>query len=325
MAKGKKINWNGIEPLIGTMPDKDLAALMGCSYESVRIRRAELKIQRFEKIDWKSYQYLLGTMADSDVAEIIGSRTSTVSLHRRDLRIPQYQKSIDWNKIDRHLGKIPDTVIARHFGCTDVAVSYHRRKLGIAICSESHEWTVQSPDGLVYSFNNLTLWCKNNCSLFNCDTKNWKRITIGFAQLKRSMQGKLSRSVSQYKGWRLISWRTVEINISDELQELELPMSKTKKIDWGSVSGDLGKVTDKAIARRLDCSRQAVALKRKTLGIPVPIKKALMRGSKLVMPDPVTFEGAFLLGLIWGTVSYTDGLFSIRHQNIEIVETITRL
>jgi hypothetical protein len=44
----------------------------------------------------------------------------------------------------------------------------------------------------------------------------------------------------------------------------------------------------------------------------------------MVFPDVTDFSGAYALGLIWGTASYTPGQFLIRHRELEIVEKIKK-
>jgi len=77
-------------------------------------------------------------------------------------------------------------------------------------------WHVRSPDGVEYRFRNLNLWARQNAHLFGeapIDAAV-NRIRSGFAQIKRSIEGKLGpnqRPTSTYKGWELLDWDETEI------------------------------------------------------------------------------------------------------------------
>jgi hypothetical protein len=64
-------------------------------------------------------------------------------------------------------------------------------------------WTIKSPDGITYTVRNLSLFIKNNPELFDGTVDQAKH---GFYAIKQSMTGKRKGSVSQWKGWQLLSW-----------------------------------------------------------------------------------------------------------------------
>ena len=64
-------------------------------------------------------------------------------------------------------------------------------------------WTIVSPEGITYRVRNLSLWIRQNAHTLPGTPE---QAHAGFAQIKRCMQGKTKRTVTQWKGWRLIGW-----------------------------------------------------------------------------------------------------------------------
>ncbi|HEY0267653.1 MAG TPA: hypothetical protein VGC12_00300 [Methyloradius sp.] len=62
-------------------------------------------------------------------------------------------------------------------------------------------WVLQSPDGITYKFRNLRLWLRQHVEMLDGTPE---QAHAGIMQIKRSMQGKTKRPVSQWKGWRLL-------------------------------------------------------------------------------------------------------------------------
>lgn len=87
------INWARIDPLIGTMPDSQLAAQSGVSHTTIANRRRKLGITQ---------------------------------------KAPQRESSIPWELYDDRLGSEPDTEIARDVGCSKHAVRRRREERGIS-------------------------------------------------------------------------------------------------------------------------------------------------------------------------------------------------
>lgn len=68
----------------------------------------------------------------------------------------------------------------------------------------AQHWVLQSPDGQIYSFCNLALWCRQNAeALFQ---RSPAQVRSGILSLKRSQQGKLPRPANSYLGWTLIGY-----------------------------------------------------------------------------------------------------------------------
>lgn len=72
-------NWKKVDHLLGTMEDKKVAALMGCTRDAVWRRRRNLNIPAFRpksghktRIDWEYWDQYLGTMPDLELSRRIG-------------------------------------------------------------------------------------------------------------------------------------------------------------------------------------------------------------------------------------------------------------
>jgi hypothetical protein len=63
-------------------------------------------------------------------------------------------------------------------------------------------WTLKGPDNRVYRVRNLSKFIRDNPGKFH-NTPNLAR--AGLAQVRRSMQGKTKRAVTQWKGWRVLN------------------------------------------------------------------------------------------------------------------------
>ncbi len=68
-------------------------------------------------------------------------------------------------------------------------------------------WTLEAPDGQRYTVRNLNLWLKNNAPLLDGTPEQAR---AGIMQMKRSVEGKTKRAVSQWKGWRLIKYEKLD-------------------------------------------------------------------------------------------------------------------
>jgi hypothetical protein len=64
-------------------------------------------------------------------------------------------------------------------------------------------WTIESPGGEIFEVRNLILWLRNPAVLLDGTPEQAR---AGICQIKRCMEGKTKRQVSQWKGWRLITW-----------------------------------------------------------------------------------------------------------------------
>jgi uncharacterized Zn-finger protein len=103
-----KIDWNIWKPLLGTMPDADLAKKIGCLGLAVYKKRKTLGVPAFEKharIDWEPWVCLLGTMPDIDLAKKIGCSRDSVHNKRISLGVPVFAKSNLRPRVCRICGK----------------------------------------------------------------------------------------------------------------------------------------------------------------------------------------------------------------------------
>lgn len=68
-------------------------------------------------------------------------------------------------------------------------------------------WTIRSPEGVAYTVRNLKLWLREHAEILpGTPEQAW----AGIMQIKRSMDGKTKRPVTQWKGWTLINWERPE-------------------------------------------------------------------------------------------------------------------
>lgn len=107
----KNINWELIDPLLGTVPDRELAEKTGCTINLIGARRRLKKIKAFRESQlWGKYKKELGLVPDADIAKRMGLTNTAVATKRRSLQIPAHKKKrdFDWEQIDPLLGTMPD-------------------------------------------------------------------------------------------------------------------------------------------------------------------------------------------------------------------------
>ena len=81
-----RLNWAGIEHLLGKVPDGDVARRLGASVYAVRRMRRVLGVRRFRMTE--RVRRLLGRHPDGVVARMTGASRMTVWRTRRDEGIP---------------------------------------------------------------------------------------------------------------------------------------------------------------------------------------------------------------------------------------------
>ena len=147
--------------LLGTKPDKELAADLGIAVTRVATRRRKLRIRLYRAVDEtaqpktkksryrpnrkqyrtlktsivRPYAHLIGTMTDCALAAMIGCARQTVNAYRRVMKIPRLADNVK-TELTKRLGTEPDTVLADRFGVTATMVSKLRRGLNIRPCSQ---------------------------------------------------------------------------------------------------------------------------------------------------------------------------------------------
>jgi len=139
-----KLDWAKITPLLGKVPDNQLAKRFGCSRERIRQERALLgipmaplsmrEIGRKPQYEWYRVQHLLGKEVDTVIAQILGCSASTVYSHRKQKGIPPCTRPerYDWATYDCLLGTTSDARVAQKVGCATRTVTARRSRLGIA-------------------------------------------------------------------------------------------------------------------------------------------------------------------------------------------------
>lgn len=131
----KNINWELIDPLLGTVPDRELAEKTGCTINLIGARRRLKKIKAFRESQlWGKYKKELGLVPDADIAKRMGLTNTAVATKRRSLQIPAHKKKrdFDWEQIDPLLGTMPDIDLAKKNKCSVSLINHRRAAKGIA-------------------------------------------------------------------------------------------------------------------------------------------------------------------------------------------------
>jgi hypothetical protein len=125
------------DKLLGTAPDKVIAARLGRERYAVSRRRRVLGIRRPARVlpsSWKPEEdRLLGTMPDREIAARLGRNELAVVIRRRKLNIlkPDHGSRSYTPAEEKLLGTLPDEELARKLGRSASAIATHRSKLGI--------------------------------------------------------------------------------------------------------------------------------------------------------------------------------------------------
>jgi hypothetical protein len=95
-----EINWAEYDEFLGKFTDREVAEMIGCSHQSVILRRNKLNIKmRIDfhgKIDWSIIKNRIGKYADGDVAKWYHQKTgrrisqSSITEYRRFHKIPDF-------------------------------------------------------------------------------------------------------------------------------------------------------------------------------------------------------------------------------------------
>lgn len=131
-----KIDFDKYVHLLGTMPDKKLAELIGCAENTIWKRRRDAGIAPFggekKAVPWDDISHLFGKISDAKIASLVGCSQSAISMYKAKINKISRKKSNNTLKenIDL-LGTMPDSAIADRCGCTESLVALYRKKLGI--------------------------------------------------------------------------------------------------------------------------------------------------------------------------------------------------
>jgi len=143
--------WNNLDkdpnvaPLLGTMPDPQLAEKLGIKEHRIRQARNKLGIPAFyEEMyiygEWTPENLAkLGKMSDNALAKLMGISSSSVSKKRQSLEIAPLgikkktgNLGVDWDQWKHLLGTMRDSELAEKIGVTLRMVCHARNKCGIA-------------------------------------------------------------------------------------------------------------------------------------------------------------------------------------------------
>jgi hypothetical protein len=136
--------------LLGKIPDKRIAEIMGVCRKSIMRKRKQLGIESYADATqfwhrWTEEQIAkIGTMTDRAMGEELGISVMCVVLKRRSLGIQAYTKTLEggrnhvWKDEEiGMLGKKPDAKVAQEIGLSIGAVRNQRVRLGIPSYFES--------------------------------------------------------------------------------------------------------------------------------------------------------------------------------------------
>jgi len=142
--------WPEIDPLLGKVPDGELAKEFNIMTEAVFRRRKELGIPAYQfrsKIDWSLIDPHLGNIPDSELAERAGISKSAVVSRRQRFDIPPFSGvsnkkkcKIDWETIYPYLGTTTDRELAKKFNVSTASIWRMRIMMNIKAFSQPVDW-----------------------------------------------------------------------------------------------------------------------------------------------------------------------------------------
>jgi len=141
--------WEEIDPLLGAVPDVELALKFNISKTAVASRRKQLGVPaclKWKIIDWSEIDPYLGTSTDREIAERAGVSEARVSQRRRRLGIPSFsghsgsKERIDWKAIEPYLGSVPDNQLADNFNVSTASICRKRLDMGIKAYKQPWNW-----------------------------------------------------------------------------------------------------------------------------------------------------------------------------------------
>jgi hypothetical protein len=124
--------------MLGTRPDREIAAALGRSIQAVELKRYRLGIKRFREAKWKPEEIkLLGTLPDAELATKLGRSQASVEYMRIKLSKPYTAfKSRPWTAAElRLLGKYPDANVAEMTQRSEPAVQAKRVQMRLTLRS----------------------------------------------------------------------------------------------------------------------------------------------------------------------------------------------
>lgn len=284
---------------LGTMSDFKLAAKYRkrpCEIKQLRLERGipavheHIEVQHFT---WTAEtEALLGTMPDTLLAAKLNTTKSIVNTHRNQLKIPAYELPAlstgnysiemhqwsDWE--DALLGSDFDSVIAERLGLNSLQVNYRRNQLGVEAFRNSKpiEWTgdmlrnlgeISDKDFAEYfEISPTSVYIKRILleipAFGHIDPPSPPFIPKeAFALLGQLTDSELSEKFSLNR-----------LNFRIHRMILGIPSAKRRKpnvnhFQWtAQLDALLGTMSDCALARKLNTSKNTVRYRRRKLNIP---------------------------------------------------------
>lgn len=132
----RAIDWSeGHLALLGTLPDQEIAYLLGCSRQAVTAKRKALNIKPHTRIglQWTNELILqLGRSSDRQMAEQMGVSLRTVLSKRQAQGIKAHRQPLAWtNDTLALLGTCSDGQLAQRLNCSRKTIIQKRKALGI--------------------------------------------------------------------------------------------------------------------------------------------------------------------------------------------------
>lgn len=238
-----KIDFDKYVNLLGTMPDKKLAELIGCAENTVWKRRRDAEIAPFggekKAVPWDDISHLIGKISDAEIASLVGCSQSAISMYKAKLNKISRKKSKNTLKENINLlGTMPDSAIADKCGCTESLVALYRKKLGIKSYT-GRNGKKRIPWETIDQFLGF-LDDSEIANIYGC-------------------------SVVTIKNRRTLK----KIYSNRKLKSSDRPQNKRHRtsIDWEKYDHLLGTMHDNALAEIIGCTRGAVLFRRRIKGI----------------------------------------------------------
>lgn len=266
--------------LLGAMPDRALARVVGVSKAAVGDQRRRRQISGYSQrqhIAWTKEQIaLLGTDTDTAIAIELGLSRPAVSRKRRSLGLPSVSERsvarIAWTRAaDRLLGRVSDADAAKRLGVSDVSVRTRRKILGkppFVPAPEPTRWTPRMIEDLrVLSDAEMSRRYRisprvvslqrQRLAIFNPNPR--RAHILRTRALRKLLPTSSTAEIHREHGLAVITIKRLRL-------ELGVPERRPEPW-WSKAKGRFGKVSDLELARELGVSPTSVHDRRVKLGI----------------------------------------------------------
>ena len=228
----KELDWETIDPLLGSASDKKIAAMYKVSVSPIRSRRVALGIPAYirgQERDWALIDPLLTSgVSIKDVTLRFNIYGPTLYDRCRKLGIirPKPEQPC-WEEIDPLLGTVPDVELGREFNISKGVIARRRKQLGVAACLkwEIIDWSGIDP----YLGRHTDREIAEEAGVSEARVANRRR-RLGIA------------------------------SFSNHLGSIE-------RIDWKAIEPYLGSMPDRRLAEKFKVSSSSICKKRLDMGI----------------------------------------------------------